>query len=255
MNDPKSAPCPQCSTRRLRLMKRSGHFPVLPNTWQHSDQVCNSRFTSMTETKLDTFLSYQPSNTSPYPQFKSFSTFLMEFKHRLTGFLHAQSVFFLFKQSKRINSVFALDGEFSVCCTDFDLLRRRSQIEEESLKLKRAIEHVGRLKFRFVHVFFALKDDIGSHASVSCSPTPQSFELDGGGVAIRFQCIYPVPILEAQAQNSSGDPAPAPTEVPSPSFATVTKHMKCELEIATLPDHSHRFIPGQRTIIRFRLLG
>jgi hypothetical protein len=144
--------------------------------------------------------------------------------------------------------VFALDGEYSLCCTDFDLFRRRAQIEEESLKLKRAIEHVGRLKFKFA-LSLDSHGDVVSHFIFSSS-TLQASELDGGGIAMRFDCIYPVPIL--QTQKHSGNQAPA---TKPPSLGTVTKHMKCELEIANLPDHSHRFIPGQRTIIRFRLLG
>lgn len=33
------------------------------------------------------------------------------------------------------------------------------------------------------------------------------------------------------------------------------KPMEGELEIAVFPDHSHRCLPGEKTIIRFRLLG
>jgi hypothetical protein len=68
--------------------------------------------------------------------------------------------------------------------------------------------------------------------------------LDGGGISIRFCSMYPVPILQDirdQVQDQT-------------SIAKFTKNMQCELEIATLPDYSHRFIPGQRIIIRFRLL-
>jgi hypothetical protein len=39
---------------------------------------------------------------------------------------------------------------------------------------------------------------------------------------------------------------------------TITEAMKPmtgELEIAAFPDHSHRCLPGEKTIIRFRLLG
>lgn len=148
LSDPNAAQCAQCTTRRLRLIKRSGHYPSSLQPMRHANQVRLNSFHPVLTPDVCCFS--QPANPSPYPQFKSFSTFLLEFKQRLTGFLHAQSVFFLFKDSKRINSVFALDGEYSVCCMDFDLLRRRTQIEEESLKLKRSIEHVGRLKFRFV---------------------------------------------------------------------------------------------------------
>ena len=55
--------------------------------------------------------------------------------------------------------------------------------------------------------------------------------------------MYPVPILQVMKDQDQT------------SIAKFAKGMQCELEIASLPDYSHRFIPGQRTIIRFRLLG
>ena len=57
--------------------------------------------------------------------------------------------------------------------------------------------------------------------------------------------MYPVPILQAVRDRVQEQA----------SISKFAKDMQCELEIATLPDYSHRFIPGQRTIIRFRLLG
>ena len=69
--------------------------------------------------------------------------------------------------------------------------------------------------------------------------------LDGGGISIRFYSMYPVPILQPMKDQDHDQT----------SIAKFAKGMQCELEIAILPDYSHRFIPGQRTIIRFRLLG
>jgi len=56
--------------------------------------------------------------------------------------------------------------------------------------------------------------------------------------------MYPVPMVEAMRDQVQD----------KPTMAKFAKDMQCELEIATLPDYSHRFIPGQRTIIHFRLL-
>jgi len=67
--------------------------------------------------------------------------------------------------------------------------------------------------------------------------------LDSGGIAVRFSCLYPVPVLQPMEKEGKV------------SVKSCVKIMQCELEIAVLPDHSHRLIPGQRTIIRFRLFG
>ncbi|KAF8974430.1 hypothetical protein BDZ97DRAFT_1773564 [Flammula alnicola] len=205
--DPKSAQCTQCIARRLWLMNRSG------NNGSRPDMKALSRRSNYVE---------KPRDPSPYPQFKCFSAFLLEFKHRLAGFLRAQSVFFLFKGLGSMNAMFAFDGEFSVVALDFDLLKRKDEMDANSMKLKREIEYVGRIKF---------------------SPKRLVSILDGGGIAVRFGCVYAVPILQPMLHDNKT------------SITTITKNMRCELEIANVPDRSHRFIPGQRTIIRFRLLG
>ena len=69
--------------------------------------------------------------------------------------------------------------------------------------------------------------------------------LEGGGISIRFCSMCSVPIFQPVKDQ----------EQDQTSIAKSAKGMQCELEIASLPDYSHRFIPGQRTIIRFRLLG
>jgi dipeptidyl aminopeptidase/acylaminoacyl peptidase len=41
----------------------------------------------------------------------------------------------------------------------------------------------------------------------------------------------------------------------SVTVSETMKHMTGELEIAVFPDHPHRFLPGEKTIISFRLMG
>lgn len=162
----------------------------------------------------------RPRVPPPYPQYKCFPALLLQFKNRLSGFLQAQSVFFLFKQPDSAKAMFAFDGEFSVVVPDFDIVDRKEEVDANALKLKREIEHVGRIRF---------------------SPKRLVSILDGGGISIRFCSMYAVPILQAKKDQTT--------------IAKFAKSMQCELEIASLPDYSHRFIPGQRTIVRFRLLG
>lgn len=73
---------------------------------------------------------------------------LLDFKSRLSGFLQVQSVFFLFNQPRSANALFAFDGEFSVVALDFDIMKRKEEMDANALKLKREIEYVGRIKFR-----------------------------------------------------------------------------------------------------------
>ena len=67
--------------------------------------------------------------------------------------------------------------------------------------------------------------------------------LDDGGIAVRFVGQYHAPVMQPVKQDDTV------------SVATFSKTMQGELEIAVIPDRSHRFLPGQKTIIRFRLMG
>lgn len=50
--------------------------------------------------------------------------------------------------------MFAFDGEFSIVAPDFDLAKRQKAIDAQALKYKSEIEHVGRIKFKSVHIRF-----------------------------------------------------------------------------------------------------
>lgn len=64
--------------------------------------------------------------------------------------------------------------------------------------------------------------------------------LEGGGIAERFFCLKQAPVLMTVSVGQD---------------ATYMKNMQGELEIAVVPDYSHPFLAGHRTIVRFRLLG
>lgn len=138
--------------------------------------------------------------------------------------------------------MFAFDGEFSVVVPDFDIVDRKEEVDANALKLKREIEHVGKIRFRFEPFVRYQKVFVYSTAQ-NISPKRLVSILDGGGISIRFYSMYSVPILQAMKDQDQT------------SIAEFEKGMQCELEIVSIPDYSHRFIPGQRTIIRFRLLG
>jgi len=90
------------------------------------------------------------------------------------------------------------------------------------LKLKGEIERMGRIQF---------------------SPKRYISILEGGGLAERFMCLKQAPVLRPVSDGQDV------------ATTTYLKNMQGELEIAVVPDHSHPFLPGHRTIVRFRLLG
>ena len=149
-----------------------------------------------------------------------------------------QSVFPLLKQSDSAKAAFKFDGEFSVVIADFNVVNRKEVVDPSVMKLKQELEHVGRINSGklFIHCQGMITQrKVSSERLVSF--------LDGGGISIWFWTRYPVPTLrdvKAQDQDQT-------------SIVKFTKDMQCELEIAMVPDYSHPFVPGQRTIVRFCL--
>lgn len=89
-------------------------------------------------------------------------------------------------------------------------------------------------------------------SAVENKPESDSKALDPTGI----------PRLDG-ADTNEGTPRPniSPTgetflaSAPSHMQQAVSKTVIGELEVAAMPDRSHRFFTGQRTIIRFRLVG
>jgi len=118
-----------------------------------------------------------------------------------------------------------------------------------------------------------------------------SFMIKTGGIVVRLGCLHDVSIplpARTSPSNSANEPcillsgesinfqhsegpssAPAPLNSPTTSRQSLLKHtgakavmkkteiktMAGELEVAVIPDHTHRLFVGQRTIVRFRLVG
>ena len=73
------------------------------------------------------------------------------------------------------------------------------------------------------------------------------------GIITRFVCMRDVAMPISKPVDVQPEPGRGGGEEPTP--APYSKTMQGELEISVLADKSHRFIPGQRTILRFRLVG
>ena len=73
------------------------------------------------------------------------------------------------------------------------------------------------------------------------------------GIITHFVCMREVAMPKPVDVQPESGREEEPTLTPTP--AAYSKTMQGELEISVLADKSHRFIPGQRTILRFRLVG
>ncbi|KAI5899842.1 uncharacterized protein SCHCODRAFT_02674508 [Schizophyllum commune H4-8] len=167
-----------------------------------------------------------PRLPTPYPEFPTFMLLLVEFYTRLRDFLETQARYLVLSnmagRHHESPSMFAFDGEYSVIAMDYDVLGRKEAVVQHARVLKDEIECAGRLKF---------------------GPTMWVSQVEHGVVA-RFACDHEV-LIHVAATGEKDQQAAAPLH----------KIMRGELEIAIMADGSHRFFPGQRTVIRFRLVG
>ncbi|KXN84650.1 hypothetical protein AN958_12028 [Leucoagaricus sp. SymC.cos] len=157
-----------------------------------------------------------PNFFTPYPEYRCQHELLADFHVRISGFLEVQSIHSLYKPRDSPEvSVFGFEGQFSVVALELDLLVQRDAVELGVSKLKGELERIGDLYFK-----------------------NQSVYTSESGIFTRFVCVR-------RSYNPFGPPYPDQTP-------TV---MHGELEVAVLPDLSHRLLPGKKTVVRFRLIG
>ncbi|KIM74469.1 hypothetical protein PILCRDRAFT_828173 [Piloderma croceum F 1598] len=165
--------------------------------------------------------------------------------------------------------VFGFEGEYSIISVR-ETVSGKLGIEEMWKRIGRIVKEMERVtELRF--------------------NSASSFTIKTGGVLVRLRCLHNVLITShgpCSSLNNAGSSLPEPatstlTEVPAPPHSIVinndaystttpttattfkpqiisttkTKTMVGELEVAIVPDRSHRFFVGQRTIVRFRLVG
>ncbi|KAJ3906155.1 hypothetical protein F5879DRAFT_947529 [Lentinula edodes] len=121
----------------------------------------------------------------------------------------------------RTMSKFAFDGEFSIVAPDFELLERKDEVNEFVTSAMHQIEKVASVKFL---------------------PSSRSCVVAYGGLITRFACRGMVPMI-------------LPPGVTPTMAVPLMRDMFGELEVVVLPVDSHRCFPGQRTVVRFRLVG
>ncbi|KAJ7439527.1 hypothetical protein B0H11DRAFT_1934486 [Mycena galericulata] len=112
---------------------------------------------------------------------------------------------------------FAFDGEYSVVAPDRHVVGRAT-VGPHVLSVKNIIACMTGLDFGFSNWVGLL--------------------TNADGIVTRFTCSPIVNVLQ---------PLPTPTLIP--------QRMLGELEIIVLPNISHKYFPGEKTMVRFRLFG
>ncbi|EAU81608.2 hypothetical protein CC1G_02624 [Coprinopsis cinerea okayama7 len=117
-------------------------------------------------------------------------------------------------------TLFCFDGEFTKVAMDFDIVSRKHAVDQMVNRIKKESQQAAQLLFgpkRFVSLF-------------------------DYGMVTRFVCARECRIV-----------CPSPTPGGPPEERT--KLMQGELEVAVIVDRSHPFFPGERTVVRMRLIG
>ncbi|EKM77148.1 hypothetical protein AGABI1DRAFT_130565 [Agaricus bisporus var. burnettii JB137-S8] len=155
---------------------------------------------------------------TPYPDYRCQHELLADFHTRLSGFQDALTIHLLYRQSGNRNprSIFGFEGQYSVVAPDWDLFGRRDSIESNAQDVKEQLAKLGVLEFE----------------------QKTAVTINDNGIFMHFLCVHRFysPLGPFYAEQEP-------------------RIMYGELEIAILPDSSHHILPGQRFVIRFRLVG
>ncbi|KAK0465712.1 hypothetical protein IW261DRAFT_1156628 [Armillaria novae-zelandiae] len=117
--------------------------------------------------------------------------------------------------------LFAFDGEYSVVAMDYAICDRQAAVIAFVGRLKGEIERVGGVAF---------------------DPKTRLVNLAYGGILTRYNCVHRIHVTLHDRAAKNDD-------------IRIAKDMHGELEIAILPEYSHPLFPGQRTVVRMRLMG
>ncbi|KAJ7065366.1 hypothetical protein C8F01DRAFT_1125380 [Mycena amicta] len=162
---------------------------------------------------------------SPYPVYQSRDAVIRDFGTRFIGFIQAQSYYAMMRGGTLAGpTMFDFCGEYSIVALDLDVVGRRPMVEAHARNVKSDIERVCGIEFSPT-----------SWVSILGSPR---------GIINRFACTHVVDMQRV----------PPPPGCP-PFLDPPLKTMQGELEVAVLADDSHRCLAGEKTIVRFRLVG
>lgn len=171
----------------------------------------------------------KPRPPMPYPEYKNLAALLANFRFLAKSFFDAQTMHFAYnKPTTGTLSIFIFDGEFTTVAPDYDVINRK-EANQMVMSIMREVQEVAKLQVgpkRFVTVF-----NHGAVTRFTCQREPQTVtfimpDKGGGGGGKK--------VVKAKSYH---------------------KAMDGEVEVAVFADKSHPFIPGERTVVRVRLVG
>ncbi|KAG2073788.1 hypothetical protein BDR04DRAFT_276891 [Suillus decipiens] len=192
---------------------------------------------------------------SSFPVFQNRSKLLSEFSAMLGWFLEAQILYLRVKLQtagekallKLDPMLFAFDGEYSTVTG-----QRRSQ---DNVQVESGPEH--RQEEMQKEVASTVRE-LDRTLLAEFKPT-ESFIIKSGGVIMRYKCtlelIVPLRPLSKTTHSKDTHSSTLSANDTSSSHVPYMKSVFGELEVAVVPDNSHSYLLGRRTIIRFRMLG
>ncbi|KIK95528.1 hypothetical protein PAXRUDRAFT_140487 [Paxillus rubicundulus Ve08.2h10] len=219
--------------------------------------TCRARARRDARRKRDAFCeidSQEPSLVSPFQTYQNRTVLLSSLGTQLGNFVEGQTLHLRSKPhesgegepSKLSPMAFAFDGEYSVVTASRGEGSSQSQGDE----------------------VMAMREEVhGVVEDLNCVLRTklkggEAFAIDTGGVIMRFTCSFeliaplrPLPLSAEESEtplrrSESGEIE----EEKSPSAVPLIK-TSGELEVAIVPDNSHRLFHGRRTIIRYHMLG
>lgn len=138
------------------------------------------------------------------------------------------------------SSLFYFDGEFSTVAPDYDIASRRAHVDEIVFAIKNEVQEGANIRFGYDST---LVTGDWNDPLTTFSPRPKRWvSIFDYGISTRFVCARECRLLR-------------PPAVPGSKPEVTTKLMQGELEVAVVMDRTHPFIPGERTVVRMRLIG
>ncbi|KAK0202433.1 hypothetical protein DFS33DRAFT_897885 [Desarmillaria ectypa] len=210
-----------------------------------------------------------------YPEYTSFPQLLNDYHQRLRGFFEAQAEWIIMKHRQenakgndpkkadevdkhssryqhntgspgqekttaKEGELLAFDGEYSVVATDYAICDRQPAVVDFVGNLRGEIERVGGVAFESVSSLrFSMLVPL---TGLIPSPKTRLVTLAHGGILTRYRCVHRIHVTMHDRAEKNDD-------------IRIVKDMHGELEIAILPEYSHPLFPGQRTVVRMRLMG
>jgi len=182
--------------------------------------------------------------TLPRPEsqvalYQHFGALVKAFKARLSSFFNAQGIY-IQHQVEQIGKIvpesdlpviFKFDGEYHIVAYSW---HHPNEVQHWADDTTKVMEDGLGLKFHLIGSFIA----------------------PGGAIVTRFHCQHDIIVPVTPKAPEADETSVSETKEPATDTAGVlVKRMAGELELIVLADRTHPFIPGQKIVVRFRMMG